>query len=200
MLSNILGVPTIAKFQVYVHSSGETVASVDLVKETALNMNLINILFMQLTFVVVILGTLVTLIEKYLPTSIRQMFRYGKHAHKESSDKLVEKIELPKAWFSHFYVFAVFWSWIWFILAVSIYFFDHQPHQYLIAYLDLSCGSDRAAESKKNLEIASERKLETFRFSFASHNVDRFRIDDGPMFKTIHRKQLSSNIFKEEQN
>lgn len=113
-------------------------------------MNLIDILFMQLTFVIVILGTLMSLIEKYLPTAIRQTFRYGKHAHKEKSDKLVEKIEIPKAWFSHFYVFAIVWSWGCFILATSVYFFGHQPHRYLISYLDLSCGNNRSAESNLN--------------------------------------------------
>ena len=113
-------------------------------------MNLINILFMQLTFVIVILGTLMNLIERYLPTVIKQTFRYGKYAHKENSDKLVEKIEIPKAWFSHFYVFAIFWSWGWLIITVSVYFYDYQPHQYLIiSYLDFSCGNDRKAESKR---------------------------------------------------
>lgn len=112
------------------------------------NLNLINILFMQLTFTIVILSVLVNLIEKYLPTSIKQMFRYGKHAHKDDSHELVEKIEIPKAWFSHFYIFAIVWSWMWLVLAVRIYFFDNQPHSVLIAYLDLSCGKNRSVESK----------------------------------------------------
>lgn len=104
---------------------------------------------MQLTLVIVVLGSMMTLIEKYLPTSVRQMFRYGKHSHKEGSDKLVEKIEIPKSWFSHFYVFAMIWSWGSLMLAVSVYFYGHQAHHYFISYLDLSCGSDRKAESKK---------------------------------------------------
>lgn len=112
-------------------------------------MNLINILFVQLTIAIVILGTLMNLLERYLPTAIKQTFRYGKHAHKEKSDKLVELIEIPKAWFSHFYVFAIIWSFIWLVMAINVYFFDYQLHKYLAAYLDLSCGSDRKAESKK---------------------------------------------------
>lgn len=114
-------------------------------------MNLINILFLQLTIVIVVLGSMMTLIEDYLPTAIRQTFRYGKYAHKAKSDKLVELIEMPKSWFSHFYVFAIFWSWACTMLAVSVYFWEYQPHRYLIAYLDFSCGSDRREESKKDL-------------------------------------------------
>lgn len=112
-------------------------------------MNLINLLFIQLTVVIVILGTLMNLIEKYLPVSIKQMFRYGKHAYKgHESDKLVERIEIPKSWFSHFYVFALIWSWLMTSLAFGVYFFNYKPHPHFIAYLDFSCGSDRTAESE----------------------------------------------------
>jgi 3-oxo-5-alpha-steroid 4-dehydrogenase 3 len=84
-----------------------------------------------------------------LPTRIKQMFRYGKHSLKgEQSDKLVSKIEIPKAWFGHFYVFAFVWSWSAVTAAVAIYFFDYEPHEYLIKYLDFSCGDNRQAESE----------------------------------------------------
>lgn len=39
-------------------------------------MNLINLLFIQLTLTVGVLGALINLIEKYLPIKIQQMFRY----------------------------------------------------------------------------------------------------------------------------
>lgn len=164
-------------------------------------MNLINILFMQLTFVIVILGTLMNLVEKYLPAFIKQSFRYGKHAHKENPDKLVEKIEIPKAWFSHFYVFAIFWSWISLMLAVGVYFFDYQPHSYIINFLDLSCGSDRSVESKtiKSFDCPGLTSILNH-FSFIVNHTNSFRFDDSSMYKKIYRKQLSPNIFKEEQD
>ncbi|KAG5670163.1 hypothetical protein PVAND_000444 [Polypedilum vanderplanki] len=119
-------------------------------------MNLINLLFIQLTVVIVILGTLMNLIEKHLPTNVKQMFRYGKHAYNgEKSDKLVSKIEIPKTWFKHFYVFALFWSWSAVILSIAIYFFDQKPHEYFIKYLDLSCGQDRKAETSPLLTLST---------------------------------------------
>lgn len=112
-------------------------------------MNLINLLFLQLTIVVSIFGALINLVEKYLPLKIRQLFRYGKHAHKGAkSDSLIQKIEIPKSWFSHFYVFALIWSWSALTLVISVYFFDYTPHDYLITYLDFSCGHDRLIESR----------------------------------------------------
>lgn len=159
-------------------------------------MNLINILFVQLTIVIVVLGTLMNLLERYLPTAIKQTFRYGKHAHKEKSDKLVELIEIPKAWFSHFYVFAIIWSFIWLVMAINVYFFDYQLHKYLAAYLDLSCGSDRKAESKKITLLIIFIYL-FFYFSFSFFDTNSFGSDDTAVYPPLYRDQLSTNILEE---
>jgi 3-oxo-5-alpha-steroid 4-dehydrogenase 3 len=85
--------------------------------------------------------------------SIKQTFRYGKHAHKGKSDKLVEKIEIPKAWFKHFYIFSLLWSWLFLYLAVDVYFLGGRPSRFLISYLDFSCGRERAVESEGFLTV-----------------------------------------------
>lgn len=113
-------------------------------------MNLIDLLFIQFTIVIVVLGSLMNLVEKYLPSYVKQMFRYGKHSYKGDDKKggLINSIEIPKSWFKHFYVFAIVWSWLGFLLAVAVYFYDYQPQALLLKYLDLSCGNDRKIESK----------------------------------------------------
>ena len=112
-------------------------------------MDLIKLLFLQLTIVIVILGSLMNSVEQYLPSYIRKMFRYGKHSYQsENSSKLVDKIEIPKSWFKHFYIFALIWSWMGFILAIRVYFLNYHPHTFLFNYLDFSCGSNRQIESK----------------------------------------------------
>lgn len=142
-------------------------------------MDLIKLLFLQLTFCIVVLGSLVSLVEPYLPGEIKELsnlqsindflipdiikqsFRYGKHAHKGKSEKLVEKTEMPKSWFKHFYVFAFIWSWLFLYLAVDVYFSGSKPSKFLIGYLNLSCGSDRQSESMKN----------DFKFRFSFNNL-----------------------------
>lgn len=112
-------------------------------------MDLIKLLFLQLTMTIVFLGSLMNSVEKYLPTIVRKIFRYGKHSYQSENnyDKLVDRIEIPKSWFKHFYIFAVLWSWIGLILASSVYFLNYHPHKFLLKYLDFSSGSDREIES-----------------------------------------------------
>ncbi|XP_040170483.1 polyprenol reductase-like [Anopheles arabiensis] len=69
-----------------------------------------SFLFVNLIVTIVVLGGLLATIEKHLPTAIRQTFRYDKHALKGSSDRLVSLLEILKARFIHFYVFAALWS------------------------------------------------------------------------------------------
>lgn len=150
-------------------------------------MNLINLLFLQLTLVIVILGTLMNLIENYLPVSIKQMFRYGKYAYKgKNSDKLVERIEIPKSWFSHFYVFALIWSWFMTILAVNVYFFDYRPHPYFIAYLDFSCGSDRQPESKLTFYYHYYLIINQLISSNSISNSNCINFNDYSMHTSVH--------------
>ncbi|KAL7022178.1 hypothetical protein ACKWTF_012167 [Chironomus riparius] len=110
-------------------------------------MDLIKLLFLQLTLVIVLLGTLMNSIEKYLPPDIRRMFRYGKHSYQsENSSKIIDKIEIPKSFFKHFYIFAIIWSWMGLTLAIRVYFLNYHPHIYLFKYLDFSCGINRKIE------------------------------------------------------
>ncbi|XP_011502079.1 PREDICTED: polyprenol reductase [Ceratosolen solmsi marchali] len=50
-------------------------------------------------------GVLVNFFENYLPTSVSKIFRYGKFCS-NVKNKFLEKLEVPKRWFKHFYTFA----------------------------------------------------------------------------------------------
>uniref|UniRef100_A0A2M4AQS3 Polyprenal reductase n=1 Tax=Anopheles triannulatus TaxID=58253 RepID=A0A2M4AQS3_9DIPT len=101
------------------------------------SINLINFLFVNLILTVVVLGGLLATIEKHLPTAIRQTFRYGKHALKGTPpDRLVSLLEVPKAWFKHFYVFAALWSLAGFGYMLQAYLTGRSAPDYVVNFLD----------------------------------------------------------------
>uniref|UniRef100_A0A182PQE3 Polyprenal reductase n=1 Tax=Anopheles epiroticus TaxID=199890 RepID=A0A182PQE3_9DIPT len=107
------------------------------------SINLINFLFVNLIVTVVVLGGLLATIEKHLPTAIRQTFRYGKHALKGSPDRLVSLLEVPKAWFKHFYVFAALWSMTGFAVMMETYISGKPAPDYVVAFLDTMATNKR---------------------------------------------------------
>lgn len=89
-----------------------------------------------MAFSVVIMGVLINSIESKLPLSIVQTFRYGKFS---SSKKhfLINYFEVPKNWFKHFYVFAVVWTTLGFLLILSAFVFKLPTPNLVTYFLDL---------------------------------------------------------------
>lgn len=114
-----------------------------------MNINLVNILFLTFYLSCLIIGILLTF-GKILPQSIVQIFVYGKHAFKdEKSTKFVEKIEVPKSWFGHYYFFAMLLSGSVTTIAACAYLTGHATHELFIEHLDLICGKNREVKSEK---------------------------------------------------
>uniref|UniRef100_U5EHQ2 Polyprenal reductase n=1 Tax=Corethrella appendiculata TaxID=1370023 RepID=U5EHQ2_9DIPT len=105
--------------------------------------NLVNFLFINLIVCIVILGSLVTFLEKYIPVFITQTFRYGKHAHKGRLDKFVSLLEVPKSWFAHFYLFSAVWSILGFYLTIRVCLYGYQCPAFVLKFLDICCTSFR---------------------------------------------------------
>lgn len=105
--------------------------------------NLIQLVFIIFIITIVLLGSLMTLLESHLPNSIRQSFRYGKHSHKGETDKLVNLLEVPKAWFSHFYIFALVWSLLALYLISSVILSQQEAPDFVLRFLDLMCGGSK---------------------------------------------------------
>lgn len=114
-------------------------------------MNFIDLIFINFIVTITILGGLVNFIEPYLPTIITQTFRYGKHAHKGTPNRLAQMCEIPKSYFRHFYVFALFWSVsVWSVVART-YLSGNPVSQVIIWFLDILCGSEREVTSRKKM-------------------------------------------------
>lgn len=117
------------------------------------SINFVNILYINLILVIVILGSLIQFIEPYVPVSIKQTFRYGKHSFKGEGNVLVSKMEVPKSWFKHFYVFAFLWSvggwWITFQCFIQ----GKQVPSFVIQFLNILCTNTRPNNSKLQYHI-----------------------------------------------
>lgn len=104
------------------------------------NLHLVNTIFIGFTVIIVVLGSLMNLVEPLLPTFIKQSYRYGKHRHKGPEDKLVSKMEVPKSWFAHFYVFAFSWSMLALYLVLKGIIMHSVAPEYVLEFLDFVAG------------------------------------------------------------
>ncbi|XP_030556806.1 polyprenol reductase [Drosophila novamexicana] len=102
--------------------------------------NLIQVIFIVFIVTIVLLGSLMTLVESHLPNCVRQSFRYGKHSHKGETDALISHLEVPKAWFSHFYIFAFGWSLLALYFISSSILTQTAAPEYVLRFLDFMCG------------------------------------------------------------
>lgn len=105
--------------------------------------HVLKLVFMSMTSLIVIFGSLMNTIEKHLPTFIRQSYRFGKFSYEgKKSDIFV--IEVPKRWFSHFYVFAALYSTICFIFTINVYIFGGSAPPELIRMLNILATEKRS--------------------------------------------------------
>lgn len=113
------------------------------------SINWIDLIFVQFICTITVLGVLINFIEPYLPVFVVQTFRYGKHSYSGSTaSRLVQAVEIPKAWFRHFYVFALVWSAACAALAAYVYVSGAAAPELVLVWLDRLCGSQRVVRSK----------------------------------------------------
>ncbi|XP_015114235.1 polyprenol reductase [Diachasma alloeum] len=107
-----------------------------------MNVNLTKWTFIFMSFSVGFVGFLMHAIEDYIPLLIRKTFRYGKYAEKKDH-VLVNHLELPKRWFSHFYIFAAPVAAVSLVILVNRYFFGGELPEVVRWLLDFQLGSSR---------------------------------------------------------
>ncbi|XP_017891409.1 polyprenol reductase, partial [Ceratina calcarata] len=81
-------------------------------------------------------------LEPYLPTLISKTYRYGKFSS-NIYQPIVAKVELPKRWFQHFYIFAAPGSSFVLYLVIHEYLWKGNVHECFIWILDMCLGSSR---------------------------------------------------------
>ncbi|XP_058980733.1 polyprenol reductase-like [Musca domestica] len=117
--------------------------------------NLVNSTFIGFTVIIVIFGSLIIVVEPILPDFIKQSFRYGKHKHNGPAIALVNRIEVPKSWFRHFYIFAFTWALLALYLIIKGIITHTAAPQSVIEFLDFVAGGSE----NRNILINSNSAL-----------------------------------------
>lgn len=109
----------------------------------SLHINLLDFMFINFSVFIIFAGALINLVEPYLPLFITQSFRYGKHESKGEKNAFVCLLEVPKAWFKHFYVFAFIWSASALYLTIKGISLKTTAPEFVLVALDWLGGSNR---------------------------------------------------------
>ncbi|XP_074101920.1 polyprenal reductase [Cotesia typhae] len=104
--------------------------------------NLIKLVFLCFAVLIGISSFLLHCYENYLPIFIKKSIRHGKYAEK-THHNIAEKLEVPKRFFLHFYVFAVPLSITTLVLCIYMYFFSGNLPEAVHEVLDLLLSSTR---------------------------------------------------------
>lgn len=121
------------------------------------NIHIVNTIFVGFAIVIIIFGGLLSRKEAALPAFIRQSFRYGKHGYKGTIDPWMRKLEVPKAWFAHFYVFAFAWSSTGLYLILKSVLLQQPAPELVLRFLDLVGGGSNNV--KRSIRISSRQAL-----------------------------------------
>ncbi|KAL5292509.1 SRD5A3.2 family protein [Megaselia abdita] len=109
----------------------------------SLNINLIDFMFINFSLLIVFAGALINFLEPHLPLFITQSFRYGKHESKGEKNEFIRLLEVPKAWFKHFYVFALGWSVFALYLTIKGIILKSSAPDFVLDALDFLGGSSQ---------------------------------------------------------
>ncbi|XP_067212358.1 polyprenol reductase isoform X2 [Linepithema humile] len=107
-----------------------------------MDINIIRYVFILNSMIILSFGILINCFEPYLPILITRLFRYGKFSIKVQQ-ALVAKLEVPKRWFRHFYIFAGPASTIILCLILYKYLYNGNIPEIVFILLDTSLGTSR---------------------------------------------------------
>ncbi len=107
--------------------------------------NFVWAVLLTLTVVASIFGFGVNYIEWCLPQVLSDVFRYGKTSHPQTQQKfaLLDALEIPKHWFSHFYMFASVYAGAAWLACAGVYLFKSPAPEWLLEFLDYWTTSSR---------------------------------------------------------
>ncbi|XP_043467070.1 polyprenol reductase-like [Leptopilina heterotoma] len=105
----------------------------------------INFIKIFFTAVIIYLGVTIGFLsfgQNLLTNFLRQTVCYGKLVD-NASNLFISRLEVPKRWFRHFYIFAAPLSMFALYLVTNKYFYNKEIPNYIFDILDLSLGKQR---------------------------------------------------------
>lgn len=85
--------------------------------------NVLDFIFLSLAFAVTFTGVIINNFEKYVPAFVIKGYRYGSFAYQGSDANFLHVIEIPKAYYRHFYLFSALFSASMLSYMCLVYFF-----------------------------------------------------------------------------
>lgn len=98
-------------------------------------LNILDLIFINLAFMVTLAGTLINNFEKYVPAFIIKSYKYGSFAYKGSDASYIQLIEIPKSHYRHFYLFSSIFSASALLHMICVYLFDYGVGYYVKMFL-----------------------------------------------------------------
>lgn len=105
-------------------------------------LNILDIIFLGLAFAATFTGVLINNFEKHVPAFIIKGYRYGSFAYKGNEANFLQLIEIPKAWYRHFYLFSSIFGAVTLSYMVLVYYFDYSVFMYIPVVLRLLLEQD----------------------------------------------------------
>uniref|UniRef100_A0A1L8DY83 Polyprenal reductase n=1 Tax=Nyssomyia neivai TaxID=330878 RepID=A0A1L8DY83_9DIPT len=103
--------------------------------------NIIEVIFWCLALGYVAMGLVISVLEKFMPPTIRRILFYGKVAGGDFRSLMF----VPKSWFRHFYIFATIWGSLVVILTIGGLSMGTIPSCF-IDFLNFICGTQRTVQ------------------------------------------------------
>ncbi|KAJ2950812.1 hypothetical protein O0L34_g9082 [Tuta absoluta] len=116
--------------------------------------NIIEFIFLSLAVTVTFTGILITKYEKHVPAFIIKGFKYGSFAYQGAGGNFLEAIEIPKAYYRHFYSFSSLLSIATLCYMVMVYYFNFGIHKFVSIALRLILEQDEPSVSAMAALIA----------------------------------------------
>lgn len=94
-------------------------------------LNILEFIFLSLAVAVTFTGVLISKYENHLPAFVIKGYKYGSFAYQGSGGNFLQIIEIPKAYYRHFYLFSSVLSVLTLGYMFLVYYFHCGVNKYI---------------------------------------------------------------------